>query len=341
MQSFVEFSGSICVAHGTEIVMETAAGTADLGTGAACSSGTRFQIASVSKQFTAAAAMLLVEEEKLDLHAPIASWLDGRWPRWSELTLHQLLSHTSGLGHWWVLPDYDISDPDGAQDLLERFSILPLRSTPGTQWEYSSPGYLLTAWILEQASGLRYADFLTSRLLRPLGMDATHGSTIPRDPVARGYRGRRRVDVPSFAALPGAGDIWATAADLVRYTTAFNAGRVVAASSRDMMTTIHASALGGWGTDSLVAAEGCGYGYLLGTLAGQPMRFHPGDNPGYQAFLGWLPQSDLTIAILSNQETTDIADVLRHVLSHPRVAMAKQPCRSSPWPFGGDRLSEP
>ncbi|ONK13669.1 Penicillin-binding protein E [Streptomyces sp. MP131-18] len=279
-----------------------------------CTPDTRFQIASVSKQFTAASAMLLVEEGKAGLNDPIARWLPGCPERWRRLTLHQLLTHTSGMGHWQDLPGLDVNRLDATGELLEGFSSLPLRSAPGSTWHYSSPGYLLAARIIERVSGQAYADFLTERVLRPLGMTSTYVGEAPSEMAAYGYREGRRVDVAEFAALPGPGDLWSTVGDLALYTAAFNAGHLLTARSCEAMAAPHASMDGAWGTDGPAVARSYGYGYCLGTLAGHAARFHPGDNPGYQSFLGWLPRLDMTIALLCNDEETDIGGLLRQLI---------------------------
>jgi CubicO group peptidase (beta-lactamase class C family) len=318
-------SGSVLVSHGPKVVMRMSAGTADIGTGTVCTSETRFQVGSVSKQFTAAAAMLLVEDGALAVDDPIAESLPGCPPRWRDVTLHHLLSHTSGLGHWPALPGFDTSTVRDADEFLERFATVPLRGAPGTTWHYSSPGYLVVARIVEQVSGHRYGDFVTERILRPLGLEATAVGVPAPGAVAHGYRGARRVDVAEFAALPGAGDVWSTVGDLARYTSAFDTGGVVTSSSREAMTAAHAPIAADPGADGLVAADSYGYGYCLGTLAGHHARFHPGDNPGYRSFLGRLPELDATVVILSNSEDTDVGDVLRQVM--PAVTTGEPRCR--------------
>lgn len=311
-------NGSLLVMRGSTTVMQASAGAADTGAGTACTSQTRFQIASVSKQFTAAAAMLLVEEETLALRVPIVEWLPDCPARWRDLTLHQLLTHTSGLGHWYELSSFDINKVRDANEFLGLLAAVPLRNAPGHTWHYSSPGYLLVAQIIEQVSGRRYADFLSERILLPHGMEATCVGAPPPEGVAHGYQGGQRVDVNEFAALPGPGDIWSTVGDLARYTSAFNTDGVVSPCSREAITTTGISIAGDSDVDSPVAIDSYGYGYCLGTLAGHPARFHPGDNPGYHSYLGWLPQLDITIVILSNDEDTSVSDVLRQVL--PAVA---------------------
>ena len=315
MDENYRFSGSVLVTRGPDVVLRMSTGKANAETGAPCSPETRFQIASVSKQFTAAAAMLLVEDGALDVDVPIADWLPDCPPRWCQVTLGQLLSHTSGLDHWLGLPGFEVSMLRDADDFLERFAAVPLRGVPGTTWHYSSPGYVLIARIIEQVSGLPYRDFLTANVLRPGGLENTEVGSPSPGAVAHGYRGDRRVDVTEFAALPGAGDLWSTVDDLARYTAIYDAGQVVAASSRTTMVAPHALVTPELAVDSPITADSYGYGYYLGTLAGQPAHFHPGDNPGYQSFLGHLPGTGATVAILSNSEDTDLAGLLRYVLA--------------------------
>jgi CubicO group peptidase (beta-lactamase class C family) len=307
------FSGAVLVVRGGETVLQTSAGVAR-SDGALCTADTRFQIASVSKQFTAAATMLLVEEGEVDLGGPISRWLPDCPSGWHQLTLHQLLSHTSGLGHWEDIPGFDIHQPCDTRQALDRLSKLPLLSTPGSAWYYSSPGYLLVARIIERVSGQRYADFLAERVLKPLGMTSTCAGEAPPVLAAHGYREGRRVDVPEYAAMPGAGDVRSTVGDLTLHTAAFNAGELLTARSREAMVTSHASLAGVLDTDGPAVADGYGYGYLLGTLAGHAVRFHTGDNPGFQSFLGWLPGLDVTIVILCNNEETDFDDLLRQLM---------------------------
>lgn len=279
-----------------------------------CTTDTRFQIASVSKQFTATAAMLLVEEGEVSLGDPISSWLTDCPTRWHDLTLQQLLSHTSGMGHWRDHPGFDINQPGDVDELLDQFSKVPLLGTPGSAWHYSGPGYLLTARIIEQVSGQAYAGFLTERVLQPLGLTSTCVGEPPTAAVACGYREGLRVDAAKFAALPGSGDVWSTVGDLDRFTAGFNSGGILTARSREAMVASQASMAGAWGAEGPATADAYGYGYCLGSLAGHAARFHFGDNPGYQSFLAWLPRLRVTVAVLCNDEATRIDDVLRQLL---------------------------
>jgi CubicO group peptidase (beta-lactamase class C family) len=309
------FSGSVLVTRDEAVVVQASGGVADASAGVLCTPGTRFQIASVSKQLTAAMVMLLVEDGGVALGNPLDRFLPACPAHWRDLTLHQLLTHTSGLGHWGDRPGFDQNHPGTPDEFLARFAEVPLRSTPGTRWSYSSPGYLLAARVVEAVSAAAYADVLTERILAPVGLTASVVGRTPADDAAWGYRAGNRVDVPEFAAIPGTGDVWSTVDDLARYAMAFEAGEVLSRSSRAAMVHRQVALSDRPDPDDPAPADGYGYGYFLGTVGGHRARFHPGDNPGYQSFLAYLPDRHVTIVILCNNEESDLNAVLRQCLS--------------------------
>jgi CubicO group peptidase (beta-lactamase class C family) len=263
--------------------------------------------------------MLLVEDGVVDLHEPITRWLPDVPAHWRMITPHQMLCHTSGLGHWNDVPDFDIAPSTTSDELITRFltrlAELPLFETPGGTYRYSSPGYFLATEIVRQASGQPYARFLGERLFAPLGMTSTSAGQPPATGAAYGYNGDQRVDSPEFAGVPGPGDIWSTVDDLARYTAAFNNGRILEPSSRDAMCAPHAQVSGKPDIPDLLVTEQYGYGYELGAVGGRPSRFHTGSNPGYRALHAWLPDHDSTIVLLTNDETAPAEQLIRHVIA--------------------------
>src|SRR5215467_10756076 len=179
--------GAAMVTRGGSAMVDLAAGLADVEAGVACTSGTRFQLCSVSKQFAAAAVMLLVESGRLDLGEPVGRWLPDGPPRWRQVTLHQLLSHTAGVPHWLEAPGLDPAELMRISERLEIIQTAPLRTEPGVQWHYSSPGFLLAGLIVERASGQPYREFLAERILSPLRLTQTTVGGAPGG-AARGYR---------------------------------------------------------------------------------------------------------------------------------------------------------
>ena len=310
------FSGAVLVTRDGRAVLREAAGIADVETGEELTPDSIFQICSVSKQFAAASVLLSVEDGLLDLRAPISSYLPEAPEAWSGITLHHLLSNSSGLGHWDVVPGFDAEHPYTADEYLPLLAEQPLLFEPGTGWQYSSPAFLLAGTIVERVTGETYREYSTRRIFAPLGMTSTSAG-VPVRAAARGYVEGKRADAPEFALLPGAGDIFSTVDDLARYAHAFDAGEILGLESRRLATTPHTHITEEAGTaDGTITVEGYGYGYFIGTLLGHRVRFHPGDNPGFHTFQIRLPELDFSIVILSNDGDTDIEDVGLKLLTH-------------------------
>lgn len=316
MQAIEGLRGAAIVTRAWRVKLEVAGGLADAGADAPCTPHTRFQIASVSKQFAAVAALLLAESGKLDLAEPVARWLPGGPPQWQRVTLHHLLTHSAGVRHWGDAPGFDASQP---MDLAERLAAIqqaPLLTEPGTRWQYSSPGYLLAGHIVELASGQPYADFVTEKVLVPLGLTETSAGGVPAGAVAaRGYRDGQPVTPWQLDAMPGTGDICSTVGDLARFTAAVYSGSLISGRSQQAMITPHIALPAGQGTsDGWVTADGYGYGVFIGSIAGHTAYLHPGDNPGYQSLAVWLPGQAACVAVLSNDEAVDTEALLRRLV---------------------------
>ena len=217
---------AVGVSHRGRTVLERAYGMADLASGAPMTPATVVHSASLAKQVTALAVMLLVRDGKLSLDDDVRRWLP-KLPRYeTPITLGHLLSHTSGLRDFFELliiargrfEEERITDAD-AMDVVRRQR--GLNFTPGTEYGYSNTNYLLASKIVERASGERFATFVRSRILAPLGM--TH--TSPRDDVTLVVPGRAlgytrdgagwRTSVPNFDVL-GATNLETTVGDLLR-----------------------------------------------------------------------------------------------------------------------------
>jgi len=304
-------SGVAVAQRGGVVVAERVGGLADRDLGLLCTPATRFQIASVSKQFTAAAVLLLAGQSRLSLDDPASRWFGGGPHEWQAITVRHLLTHTSGLGHWDGFPALEPGRPMDPEQELGIFQQQPLLSAPGGRYHYSSPGYVLLAWIVEKAGDQPYASFLADRVFGPLDMPMTSAGDPPGGSgMAHGYN--HGEPVPSFELATvgiGAGDVWSTAADLLRWNEAVAHGELLPAGLREEMLTPQVL------TDSVPAPEGwsCtsyGYGWRIGTVAGRRAYFHTGDNPGYLSISAWLPDEQVTLAVLANDEATDICQVV-------------------------------
>jgi CubicO group peptidase (beta-lactamase class C family) len=307
----MDLCGVAMVTRGGTVLTELAAGPADTVAGTECTAATRFQLCSVSKQFAAAAALLLAESGRLALDDTVDRWLPGGPPQWSGVTLHHLLSHTAGVPHWLEAPDLNPAQPMNIGECLAVIQRTPLRTAPGQAWHYSSPGFLLVGRIVELASGQPYAQFVTERILAPLGLTAAAVGGRPDDLAARGHQDGQPVAPFDLDTMPGTGDLWSTAADLTRFTIALHTGELIADGSLRAMLTPHAPLDD---DDGDLTTTGYGYGMFTGTFAGHAAYYHPGDNPGYLSFAGWIPDRSASVVILANDASVEIVDLLRRLL---------------------------
>jgi CubicO group peptidase (beta-lactamase class C family) len=289
---------SVLIRRGGHTLTET--------TSEGCTPATRFQIASVSKQFTAAAVLLLAERGKLSLDDRIGQRLDGCPPAWQDITLHQLLTHTSGLGHWDDYPMIDLARRMEPAELLATFHRVPPLFRPGAGWHYSSPAYVLLAHVVQDVAGRPYQDFLADEIFTPLGLAGTFaGSPGDRPDIAQGHDrdghpiGSWDLDVVNV----GAGDIWSTTADLLTWIDGLRAGRLLGARHRELMVGEQAPT----GRDG--DSRGYGYGWFVGEVHGHTWFHHSGDNAGFIAFDACVPALDCRIVLLSDSDAYDSATI--------------------------------
>jgi CubicO group peptidase (beta-lactamase class C family) len=305
--------GTAMVTRGGSVEADLAEGLADVEAGVPCTAGTKFQLCSVSKQFTAVAVMLLVESGQLDLREPVGQWLPEGPPRWRRVAVHQLLSHTAGVPHWLEAPGLDPAEPMTISERLKIIQATPLRTEPGAQWHYSSPGFMLAGLIVERASGQPYPEFLAERILSPLKLTQT---TLGGDPAgaARGYRDGQPVPPWDPDGMPGTGGIWSTAGDLTRFTAALHSGELVTARSLRAMCTAHAPLDDDDEGEPRLTTTGYAYGMYTGIFAGHAAYFHTGDDPGYQSFACWFPDRAASIVILVNDEAVNVTGLIRQLV---------------------------
>lgn len=303
------FSGSVLVTWGGEEALKRSYGDADRERGIPNTPRTEFQIASVSKQFTAAAILLLQERGALSVEDRLCRWVPGCPEAWEPITIHQLLTHTSGIGHWPDFPDLSLFDPTTLENLIETFRRGPLKFVPGTGYSYSSPAYVLLADIVQQVSGQPYAAFLQEHIFTPLGMESTAAGNRAPDPgrQAAGYESRERATCFELDVVGmGAGDIWSTVEDLALWDAAVGKPGLLSKTSLHAMFTAHAAT-----GDSLPDGSETryGYGWELAEPAGRQVIFHTGDNAGFRAINMRFPDEDASAVLLSNEHTTDLKTI--------------------------------
>jgi CubicO group peptidase (beta-lactamase class C family) len=175
MDQFVssrDFSGVVLVARKGQVLFQKAYGLANREHGVANKLDTKFRLGSVTKQFTAMAIMILSERGKLNVTDPICKYIENCPTAWSAITVHHLLTHTSGIPDFTDFPDNDHYEhlPMTPLETIARFRDKPLEFVPGERFNYDNSGYLLLGHIVERTSGERYEDFLRKNIYEPLGM---------------------------------------------------------------------------------------------------------------------------------------------------------------------------
>jgi D-alanyl-D-alanine carboxypeptidase len=301
-QGAAGFSGAVLVArHGQ--VLERAYGLADREWSISNTPRTRFRIGSLTKQFTAAAVMLLAQDGRLSLDDPVCTYVDHCPETWRPIRIVQLLNHSSGITDFVRLPGMRdrFTQPTRLADTIALLEAQALDFAPGSDARYGNSGFLISASIIERLSGMSYADFLDRRIYRPLGMSgsgyAYDGPIIPER--ARGYvrHGGHVENAPYIdMSIPiGAGSQYSTVEDLYRWDRALRGDRLLSAPARARM---FASGLGGFGLGWEVARE-----------YGRRVLEHNGDINGFGAFIARYPDDDAVIIVLTNIEGTYVRDM--------------------------------
>ena len=287
----------------------------------------RYQIASVSKEFVAAAALILQEEGKLSLDDKVARWLPDLTSA-NEITVRQVLSHTSGYSDDWP-QDYvmvNMMKPTTVDQTLQDWAKLPLDFKPGEDWQYSNTGYTVAGRIIEKASGMPLFAFLQQRVLRPVGItdaidcDQTH----LRAPDARGYEHRalgalRLAPEEGFGWDFAAGQLCLTAEDVAKWDLALINRTLLKPTSYDAeLTPIKLNS----GRDS-----GYSLGLFIGKEGERPIIHHGGEGSGYLAENKIYPNEKLAIVVLTNtfsgSPQTDIAGRISYILLPPEGVDAR------------------
>lgn len=295
-------------------------GAADIRQGDPVTADTPFQIASLTKQFTAAAVMQLVAAGKLDLDAPVAHYLTGLPAAAQAVTLRSLLTHTSGLPDLVgaKIRSYEVGEPidpdDSRVDLAQAFAA-PL-SPPGAAYRYNNTGFYILGRVIEQVSGLDYAAYLQQHILTPLGLDHTSFCAQPPPGAAQGYAWDAATQ--TFHPLKNdldlvfsAGGLCSSARDLLAWQQALSSGQVVSPQAYAQMTTPNPLSDG--------TATSYGFGLNVTTAGGQVMISHGGAMPGFRAALVDYPARDLAIVVLANSETVapeDLAAKIAALINH-------------------------
>jgi CubicO group peptidase (beta-lactamase class C family) len=303
-------SASLAVVKDGRIVYVEAYGEARLDPRTPARPAMRYSIGSISKQFTAAAILMLAQERKLSLDDPVSRFVPDL-TRAGDVTIRQLLSHTSGYQDYWpqdYVPPVMLKEVTSA-GILERWAKRPLDFEPGTQYQYSNTNYVIAGLIVEKAAGMPLLEFLRARIFAPLGM--TSVTDVDRDGLGQtdsvGYL-RYALGPPRPAPKEGkgwlfaAGELAMTAQDLARWNVAVLEQRLLTpASWREMATDVR-----------LKNGMGTRYGLGIGVTqeSGRRALEHGGEVSGFTAQNIVFPDDGAAISVLTNQDAAGAASAI-------------------------------
>jgi CubicO group peptidase (beta-lactamase class C family) len=307
---------SLAIARDGEIVYAKGYGDADPALRIAALPQTIYAIGSITKQFTAALVMQLVEQGKVRLDAKLSTYLPDA-PHAGEVTVRYLLDQRSGL------PDY-LADPFVIRylyrqdvtpaQLIALIAGRPLAFTPGSRWEYSNTNYVLLGMLIEKITGAPYDEALKLNILRPLQLTSTTAAMPPPGPdVAIGMawdeskHARESVQRWSSQVAYAAGTLNSTVLDLIAWDAAFFGNRVVSAASVREMTTAPALPDG--------RPDGYGFGWIISKVYGRREVWHNGGIPGFGARNSYFPDDHVAIAVLADDMSFDSGPIVREALA--------------------------
>jgi CubicO group peptidase (beta-lactamase class C family) len=314
-----QFMGAVLVWKEGKLLVNRGYGSANLDWHIPNSPATKFRLGSVTKQFTAASVLLLEERGKLKVEDPVRKYLPDAPATWDQITIFNLLTHTSGIPNFTSLPEYRSTEamPTTPEQLVARFRDRPLEFTPGSSWNYSNSGYALLGYLIEKITGESYIKFVQDNIFTPLGMkDSGYDSNTrviperavgyapgPEGPVIAGY-----IDM----SIPfSAGGLYSTTEDLLRWEQGLYGGKLLKPTSLQKMTTPFRN------------------DYAFGLLVhkapnGDRIFFHGGGIEGFNTQVAYIPAAHLAVIVLANlngRAADDIALDLRRVAHGDKVTL--------------------
>lgn len=289
------FMGTVLVARGDQVLLSKGYGFANLEWNVPNTPSTRFRLGSITKQFTAAAIVLLAERGQLAFEDPVKKHWPDAPPAWEAITVFHLLTHTSGIPSFTNYPDYmqewkyHESPPEKS---LEHVRGKPLDFAPGERMSYNNSGYVLLGLLIERVSGQTYADFLRDNIFEPLGMNDSGydlNATIIANRAAgysRSPEGVRNAPYVDMTIPHGAGALYSTTEDLLKWTRGVFGGKLVSVASLEKMTTPF--------------KNDYAFGLVVNNAGDRKTIMHGGSIEGFNTELRYYPDSKITVVVLAN-----------------------------------------
>lgn len=326
------FNGSVLVAENGKVLYKDGFGMANMEWDIPNTSDTKFRLGSVTKQFTAALILQLVEEGKLQLHEPISTYLPS-YPKdkADKITIHDLLTHSSGIPNYTSFPGFmknSSRDPYTPEEFVKIFADSSLQFEPGEKFSYSNSGYFLLGYIIGKVTGKPYEEVLQERILDPLNMNDTgydHHATILKkrasgyDKMGTSYRNTPYLDM----SLPyAAGSLYSTVEDLYKWDQALYADQILSEESKKLMFSPYIDT----GNGSYA------YGWHISHLPRENSKdsllviAHSGGINGFSSLITRIPRDKDLIVLLNNTGGTNLDEMtfkIKNILYGEEYEMPK------------------
>jgi CubicO group peptidase (beta-lactamase class C family) len=307
------FSGSILLARDGRPILAKGYGFANVEWQISNTPQTKFRIGSITKPFTSMAVMQLQERGKLKVQDSICTHVSPCPDAWQPVTVHHLLTHTSGIPTYTGLPDFTktMMMPATIEDVVARIRDLPFDFEPGSQFKYNNSGYFLLGVIIERAAGKKYEEVLREQIFGPVGMTDSGYDWSSRIVARRaaGYTGRGAglSNAPPIDMQQpfSAGALYSTVEDLLKWDQALYTDTLLpAAAKAAMFTPFKESYAYGWGVREPAAAT-----------FGRRQIAHAGGINGFSSILIRIPDERLTLIVLANNDRAGAGPVSRDLLA--------------------------
>ncbi|WP_366291494.1 serine hydrolase [Paenibacillus sp. AN1007] len=300
----INYPGMALIARDGKVVLKQGYGLADKQTLNRPDQKTR--IASLSKSFTAASILSLAEAGKLDVQDPISKYISGI-PKGDEITLHMLLSQTSGLPS-----AFGRGEGAALEETVEEIRHKTLKFDPGSAYLYSNSGYVLLAYVVEQVSGMSYADYVQQTILEPLGMkDSGEASRKVHTNSGFVQQGKGWEPAPYYVSQSGSGTIYSTVDDLLKWDRALYTDQILSQETIETMYKPYSD-------------KNYGYAWILKENGTKRTVFHNGSGGGFATAFSRNLSDDVTIILLGNHAGMDMTSLLNEVEARTAKALNLQ-----------------
>lgn len=293
---------SLAIIKNGKIIKIKGYGLANVETNVPVTTETVFKIGSISKPIIAMGIMLLVEEGRISLDDKVSKYLEGTPESWKDITIRNLLSHTSGIVR--EAPGFNPAKIQSDIDVIKTAYPLPVNFTPGEKYEYCNVGYFSLAEIIRRVTGKTWGEFLTERIFKPLGMNSTRTTTfdeiVPHRANAYSFIGNKLKNAEVYSAVRPSGAFLSTILDLAKLEAALNGTSFLKPESRKLMWTPFKF---NDGKNSIY-----GLGWRIDEVNGRKRIGHGGTLNGFKSHFARFVDDGITVIVLTNLEQVDSSE---------------------------------